>query len=93
MMEQMTIKELEVGMHVKLRDGSMCVVCKLDNFMLIDVNDGTYEYSYRYNDNMTSKTTRELDIVEITDNGKIIFTEEVMTKAEAEEKFGVRIID
>ena len=94
MMEQMTLNELKVGMHVKLRDESVCVVSMADGLILIDVTDGTHEYFHCYNDNMTSKTTPDLDIVEVVDrNGKIIFAEETMTKAEAEIKFGIRIID
>ena len=95
MMEQMTLKELERGMHVTLRDGSKCVVsnCKWDN-SLVDVNDGTWEELESYNENMTNIFEKTLDIVEVIDrDGNIIFAEETMTRAEAEAKFGIRIVD
>ena len=96
MMEQMTKSELRIGMHVKLRDGSECVISKptFDNTFLIDVKDGTHEELFRYKEDMRSTTSRSLDIIEVKDmNGNMIFAEEAMTKAEAEEKFGIRIVD
>ena len=95
MMEQMTLGELKRGMKVTLRNGSKCVVsnCKWDN-SLVDVNNGTWEGLESYNENMTNIFKKTLDIVEVTDNnGNIIFAEETMTRAEAEEKFGIRIVD
>ena len=86
----MTIGELKRGMKVTLRDGSKCIVSN----SLVDVNDGSWEEIESYNENMTNKYTDELDIIEVVDcNGNLIFAEEVMTKAEAEAKFGIRIRD
>ena len=99
MMEQMTLSEIKRGMKVTLRDGSKCVVsnCRWDAnnvSSLVDVNNGTWEGLEAYNENMTNQYENSLDIVEVTDrDGNIIFAEETMTRAEAEAKFGIRIVD
>ena len=99
MMEQMTLGEIKRGMKATLRDGSKCVVsnCRWGdtecNSSLVDVNNGDWEGLESYNENMTNKYETSLDIVEVTDrDGNIIFAEETMTKAEAEAKFGIRIV-
>ena len=95
MMEQMTLSELKRGMKATLRDGSKYVVsdCRWVS-SLVDVNNGTWEGLESYNENMTNMYDTSFDIIEVTDrDGNIIFAEETMTKAEAEAKFGIRIID
>ena len=98
MMEQMTKNELDRGMHVTLRDGSKCVLsyCSTDavDLTLIDVKDGGYESLEYYRENMTHTTADLLDIVEVRDsNNNLIFAEERITRAEAERRLGVRIVD
>ena len=95
MMEQMTIDELHKGMHVTLRDGSKCVISTIKvNRYVVDIEDGSWESFDSYHANMTNKDFSSLDIIEVFDNNGVqIFAEETMTKAEAEAKFGIRIVD
>lgn len=119
MMEQMTKNDLKTGMHVVTRNGSELVVLKDTLFGEGDImvaphedsNSGAWLSLNDYNDNLTYKTTRSLDIVRVyqpkyhfttleykldtsgEDLSDMLFAEETMTKAEAEEKFGIRIVD
>ena len=118
MMEQMVLNDLKTGMHVVTRDGVEYVVLKNTTYnkdILIVVHEDEYNGSWReledYNNNMTSKTRRDDDIIRVyapiyeyttleykfdcchEGLADMLFAEETMTKAEAEQKFGIRIID
>lgn len=118
MMEQMTKSELKTGMHVVARDGAEYVVLKNTAYnkdILIVVHEDEYRGSWReledYNDNMTSKTRSDDDIIKVyapiyeyttleykfdcchEGLADMLFAEEAMTKKEAEQKFGIRIVD
>lgn len=95
MMEQMTLDELKKGMKVTLRNGAKCVLTNCQwNTSIVDVDDGTWEGLESYHENMTNQYDNTLDIVTVTDrDGNVIFSEDAMTRAEAEAKFGIRIVD
>lgn len=64
-------KELQTGMYVKLRDGSICIV-QYQNDLLVDVKNGEYATLRNYNDDLTAIGNRcNLDVVVVYEDYKM----------------------
>lgn len=81
-------QELESGMYVKLRDGSICIVQK-EQELLVDVKSGGYVELISYNDDLTiMQNLLCFDVVVVYENFKKVNVlwerKELLTKEEKE---------